>query len=439
MLGGLALLVAGIALAPRRARALRRASLDVALAGLLLVMLEPLGRVAVGALPETPLAQAAAAGVYDAFAGGIRDLALGLAGVGLVFCAAAQTLVSRRWLPDMARDVRAWLVGAPASTGHQVLRGALFVAAGVAIVIRPSATLSLLALAAGACLAFVGLQQLFQLVIRPRSDLPADEIEPPPTGRATRRHAVVILVVAGVVAVAFAWLGRPREQAIVRVPPGCNGDQRLCAKRLDQVVFAGTHNAMSAADRSGWMFAAQERDLATQLDDGVRAFLIDVHAGVPVSGRVKTEMSSEPGFMQAMETAVGTEGLQAAMRIRERLVGPPDGPRALYLCHGFCELGAEPFVAWLRDAARVPGREPARGGAAGHRGLRPPGRDRGGVRRQRAGRFSCSTAPRGRPGRRWRRWRTRASGWWRSSSRGNRASTGCTRRSSRSRRPPTAS
>ena len=105
---------------------------------------------------------------------------------------------------------------------------------------------------------------------------------------------------------------------------------------------------MSAADRSGWMFAAQERDLATQLDDGVRAFLIDVHAGVPVSGRVKTEMSSEPGFMPAMEEAVGTEGLQAAMRIRERLVGPPDGPRALYLCHGFCELGSEPFVAWLR-------------------------------------------------------------------------------------------
>ena len=286
--------------------------------------------------------------MYDAFAGGIRDLALGLAGVGLVFCAAAQTLVSRRWLPDTARDVRAWLVRAPASTGHQVLRGALFVVAGVAMVIRPSTTLSFLALAAGACLAFVGLQQLFQLVIRPRSDLPADEIEPPPTGRATRGHAIVILVVAGAVAVAFAWLGRPREQAIVRVPPGCNGDQRLCAKRLDQVVFAGTHNAMSAADRSGWMFAAQERDLATQLDDGVRAFLIDVHAGVPVSGRVKTEMSSEPGFMQAMEKAVGTEGLQAAMRIRERLVGPPEGPRALYLCHGFCELGAEPFVAWLR-------------------------------------------------------------------------------------------
>jgi hypothetical protein len=134
----------------------------------------------------------------------------------------------------------------------------------------------------------------------------------------------------------------------VRVSPGCNGDQRLCAKHLDQVVFAGTHNAMSAANRAGWMFAAQERDLTAQLNDGVRAFLIDVHGGVPVSGRIKTEISGEAGFMRQMHEEVGTEGLQAAERIRERLVGPPDGPRGLYLCHGFCELGAEPFVAWLR-------------------------------------------------------------------------------------------
>jgi hypothetical protein len=105
---------------------------------------------------------------------------------------------------------------------------------------------------------------------------------------------------------------------------------------------------MSAADRPGWMFAAQERDLPAQLADGVRAFLIDVHAGVPVSGRIKTEIRGEAGFMREMEQAVGKEGLQAANRIRERLVGPPEGPRALYLCHGFCELGAEPFAAWLR-------------------------------------------------------------------------------------------
>jgi len=36
------------------------------------------------------------------------------------------------------------------------------------------------------------------------------------------------------------------------------------------------------------------------------------------------------------------------MRVRERLVGPPDGPPSLYLCHGFCEIGAQPLLPWLR-------------------------------------------------------------------------------------------
>jgi hypothetical protein len=46
---------------------------------------------------------------------------------------------------------------------------------------------------------------------------------------------------------------------------------------------------------------------------------------------------------------VGKEGIDAAMRIRDRLAGKEGGPRGLYLCHGFCELGATPLVAALRS------------------------------------------------------------------------------------------
>jgi hypothetical protein len=35
-------------------------------------------------------------------------------------------------------------------------------------------------------------------------------------------------------------------------------------------------------------------------------------------------------------------------RIQARLTGPPEGPRGLYVCHGFCELGAQPLAPWLR-------------------------------------------------------------------------------------------
>ena len=97
------------------------------------------------------------------------------------------------------------------------------------------------------------------------------------------------------------------------------------------------------------MFAQQERDVGAQLQDGVRAFLIDVFRGVPVAGRVKTDLGGEPpGFMRDVEQALGREGVEAAMRTRERLVGPPDGPPGLYLCHGFCEVGAQPLIPWLR-------------------------------------------------------------------------------------------
>ncbi len=345
VLGGLLLLALGIALAPRRSEALRRAALDLALAGLFLVLLLPLGRALVSSIPEPPLAQHAAAGVFDAFARGLRRLALGLAGVGLVFASAAQSLVGRAWLPDTVRAAGAWLAHPPASTLQRLLRGALFLVAGILMILRPTAAVAILTLAVGTGLAFLGLQELFRLVLR---GLP-DEVAAEGSGAGSlgTRRAVAVLALAGVLAVAVAWLGRPTEPAIVRVTHGCNGHERLCGLRVDEVVLPGAHNAMSSVDAPNWLFPQQERGIAGQLDDGVRALLFDVHAGVPVAGRIKTEFSGDAALVAKMEQAVGKEGVLAANRIRERLVGPPEGPRALYLCHGFCELGALPLVSWL--------------------------------------------------------------------------------------------
>jgi hypothetical protein len=57
---------------------------------------------------------------------------------------------------------------------------------------------------------------------------------------------------------------------------GCNGFEALCDRPYDQVVFAATHNAMSNADQ-GWVPPNQEHPILRQLDDGVRALLIDTH------------------------------------------------------------------------------------------------------------------------------------------------------------------
>ena len=76
--------------------------------------------------------------------------------------------------------------------------------------------------------------------------------------------------------------------------------------------------------------------------------LLDVHYGVPVEGRVKTDLDSETTSREKLERAVGKEGLAAAMRIRDRMAGKEEGARGLYLCHGFCEIGATPFVTALQ-------------------------------------------------------------------------------------------
>jgi hypothetical protein len=134
----------------------------------------------------------------------------------------------------------------------------------------------------------------------------------------------------------------PAEPAAITA---CNGSPELCDRRLDDVVFAGSHNSMSAADIANWMFPNQNKSIREQLEDGVRAFMIDVHYGMPVGDRVKTIFKDEPAATIAKyEAVVGKEGIDAAMRIRDRLVGGDERQRALYLAHGFCELGATPLV-----------------------------------------------------------------------------------------------
>jgi hypothetical protein len=347
--GGLVLLVLGIALAPSRSKALRRASIDLTLAGLIILLLLPAARALISTIPDEPLAQQATAGFFDAFTHGLRRLAFVLGGVGLVFTAAAHSLLQRSWLPDKARAIRTWLLRPRPSTWQNLLRGALLVLAGVGMVVRPDTALTTLAILGGTLLAFLGLEQLFRLAMRALPQELAEDHADPGTETFTNRRAVLLLAVAAGLAIVIVSVSRPKRPSIVRASRGCNGDVRLCDKPLDQVVFAGTHNAMaSAAGGSSWMFSAHERDISAQLDDGVRAFLIDVYAGVPVSGRIKTDIGASQGFMRDVERALGPEGVEAAKRIRERLVGPPEGPRALYLCHGFCELGAEPLVPWLR-------------------------------------------------------------------------------------------
>jgi hypothetical protein len=151
-------------------------------------------------------------------------------------------------------------------------------------------------------------------------------------------------------AVAAWFIFRPeatRSEPLERT--ACNGSPALCDRPLDQVIFPCTHNSMAGADVPGWMFPSQNTDIRQQLEDGIRGLLIDVHYGVRVGDRVKTELEDESQAMAKYEAVVGPEGMEAAMRIRDRMVGAEHGERDVYLCHGFCELGSERLIPVLHE------------------------------------------------------------------------------------------
>ena len=76
----------------------------------------------------------------------------------------------------------------------------------------------------------------------------------------------------------------------------CNGFEALCDRRVNEVAFAATHNAMSN-EEDGWWGPNQEAGLTRQMEDGIRGMLLDSY-----------EIEGE-----------------------------------LLLCHGFCELGSQPL------------------------------------------------------------------------------------------------
>ena len=343
---GVALALAGVATAASRRRGLVRLGLDLVVAGVALLLLVPAGRVMVSLLPQEPLAREAAAGLWDAFMGALRVWGLVLGASGLVLAAAGQSMLARFEPGRHARAVAAWMASPPGGARVRLLHGVALTVVGVVAMLAPGAFLFTLTALAGGALAFVGLREIFDIVVRAQPEAAAGGGGAAWTG-ARLRVAVMLAMAAGLVLV-IALAGRPPAPRAGAADGTCNGAAELCGRRLDEVVFPSTHNAMSAADIPNWMFPQQESGIAGQLEDGIRGLLVDVHYGIPVAGRVKTDLASEIGSRDKLDRAVGKEGVDAAMRIRDRLAGEPEGERGLYLCHGFCELGATPLAAALR-------------------------------------------------------------------------------------------
>jgi hypothetical protein len=358
VLPALALLVfvAAIAIAPDRRVAVLRSGIAVGTSAALLAaaLLVLRARTLAGVIGEDELTDAdvrdAVAGVLDAFLGGLVVGALLLALGGLIVAAAAAAL-DPELVEEPATRIRRWAARPPRTRWARALRGVGALVLGVLVVASPLVALQMVAIAAGAFLIFFGTSEL--LVLIQRSGVSAAE------GRRSRRRAFAVAGAAGVaclaavVAAVLVVTHEGAEQATAAAGPAgaCNGSKDLCDLRLNQVVFAGTHNSFSAADSPGWFIANQRRTIPRQLRDGIRLFLIDAHWGIKDNrGRVRTDFRAEKRDRNKVVAALPPNVLKSAERLAGRLgAGDANGERDVWLCHTVCEIGATRMVDSLKE------------------------------------------------------------------------------------------
>ena len=350
LLLGFAAVVVSIWKAPDRQTALVRAGggfIAVAL-GLLAVL--PAGRIVAAAITPDHALRGVIHGVWSAYFGPVKPGALIAGSIGIVLAAAGSTMLEA--LDPFARfkAFGRWLT-APLRPVEHVGRAVLFLGVGTYAAVTPAGAASILVAVTGLVLIYLGLREVFRIVLaRSAAGVQTAVTVSAPPARAWRSVAVVAAVLTIVLggAAVFAFRAPEESPESTGVITVCNGSATLCNRRLDQVVFAGAHNAMSNAEISGWLFPHQPRAIPHQLEDGIRALLIDVHYGVPAEEHVITDFDREGGSVDKIRNALGPEATDAAVRIRNRFLGKETGASALYFCHGFCELGAYPVGPTLK-------------------------------------------------------------------------------------------
>lgn len=346
---GTALLLIALWATADRVRGLERLGKAIIGAGLILATLIPATRISAAVIQE-PEKRELARGLIRAFFGDLNNWAWFFCGLGVLIAAGASSRLER---VDPVRAVRHFLnhlTMPPLMPGPRLLWGLILLVMGNLAILYPLDALRALVVAAGLTTAYIGIREVFRII---RETLQKGHYV---AGSQSSRSLLLpfVAIVALLPILSALWVIR-RNPAIHPAPDAevaaCNGYADLCDRRVDEVTFAATHNSMSNQNIAGWMFPHQEANMPQQLRDGIRALLFDVHRGFSGGSRIKTDMSTEPNAEKIIG-AVGKEGYDAALRIRNRLVGVDEGRANLYLCHGFCELGAyllTPLLAEIRS------------------------------------------------------------------------------------------
>jgi hypothetical protein len=345
----IALLALGFALAPRAGRRETARSAGYVLAGVAGALAVGLlvARAIVGSGADGEPAEAAVRAVWDVFAGDLLVLNLALVASGIVVAAVADSRIRALGPAARARALARALATTPTRGWLRTLRALAAVAAGVLILVDPVTALRIVAVAGGLLLIALGVDEVLAQTALPPGERPAPGLV------RRRRVATTALAVAAAAApvlvlVATAGAGGERDGGIVRTTVGCNGSEALCDRRLDEVALPATHNSMSAP-REGYLLPNQQSGIVAQLEGGIRGLLIDTHMGVRTDDGVFTLLEQGGKSRAKLEQALGAPAVRTAERLRGQISYEGGGDERVYLCHGFCELGATDAVSALEQ------------------------------------------------------------------------------------------
>jgi hypothetical protein len=234
-----------------------------------------------------------------------------------------------------------------------VVRIVVAAVVGVAAIVDPLGLIEPLIVVGGVVLLLYAITEIGRLAGASRTV--AEARERPAERSGWRPATIAVAALAGVAVIAgVVWLARPgRDVDAAKVAAGegtvCNGHAELCDRSFDEVAYVASHNAMSAATEPGWFLAEQADSIPVQLDQGVRALLVDVWSGIPAGTVVRTAPGSYDEARAIAEEELGPEVVAAAERIADSVAGQATGTEARFLCHGLCETGSTPFLGMLEQ------------------------------------------------------------------------------------------
>ncbi len=104
-----------------------------------------------------------------------------------------------------------------------------------------------------------------------------------------------------------------------------------------------------SSPQDGFLLPNQDSGIPAQLRGGIRGLLIDMHLGVRTPRGVYTVLTNGGKSLAKIEAAIGPAATQTALRLRGQIGYRGGGETQVFMCHGFCEMGALDAVTALRQ------------------------------------------------------------------------------------------